>query len=206
MRFLRKSPDSALASGTVRYRDGGHNEWIRDQLVVEQDSFCAYSEARIGPLSSVDVEHFDRRLKGTESDGYLNWYATLHAVNQRKRRREDRHAGAAFFASRFFQAAEGAGRVQYDPVERVFRETDPADAEARALVDYLGFNDEDVFEQRRAHVRRIADLFEQAGWDATDRRLQWLREHPEDVAFPTALAAELRLELEELLTLCRAAR
>ena len=54
---------------------------IRETLLNEQRRFCRYSERFVQATDSCDVEHLDPRLKGTDRDGYWNWYAVLHWIN-----------------------------------------------------------------------------------------------------------------------------
>jgi hypothetical protein len=195
MRFLGKDPESALHD--AKYVEGGHNEVLRAELFAEQRGFCAYSEYFPGRLDTTAIEHFNPTKKATDADGYRNYYGVMQVINQRKRRRETEHAGAAFFDSLFFQdSAELSRRVAYVPGEMLYQEIDPADAEAAALVVYLGFNDHDLFEERRQHLLMLADLF--SGWDEA-RKIKFLREHPKQLSFVTALAAELGLDAAALL-------
>lgn len=188
MRFLAKRPDAhALA---LTYAPKGHNEAVRDALVADQHGFCAYSEARFDELATVAVEHFDHTLKGR--DDATNWYAVHQLVNQRKRRREKEYAESPFFETRFFQVPGALqARVRFLPDENVFEEIDPTDG-------FLGFNDPEVSTVRGRHVRRLKDLFQLAELDAAGR-IAWLRDHPEDLSFPTALAATLDLDLDALI-------
>ena len=190
MRFLLKSPDSPLLAEGLAYAVGGHNEELQERLLAEQQGFCAYTEKRVDALDTLAVEHFDPRLKG--KDDARNYYAVLQTANQRKRRKERQYAGAGFFDSRFFQDAAHQGRVAYLAGEGVFAEASPGDDEARDLIDYLGFNDPELYEARRAHVARLRDLFRLAGWHAEEQRA-WFRRFPHECSFPSALEGELGL-------------
>lgn len=66
------------------------------------------------------------------------------------------------------------------------------------MIDYLGLNDHELFEERRKHVDRLRDIFALAGWP-TVRQLEHLRTHREELSFPTALACELGLDLDAVL-------
>lgn len=197
MRFLGKRPDAKAAALT--YAPGGHNEALLQALLADQHGFCAYSECRITDLHTAAVEHFDKRLKGTDADGPDNHYGVLQVVNQRKRRREKRFAGAAFFETRFFQEPGALGkRLRYVPEANAFDPVDPKDTEAAELAEYLGFDEPEVADERRTHVQRLEALFRDAAWDR-GRQLQWLADHPEDLSYPTALSATLELDLDVLI-------
>lgn len=182
------------------YREGAHNDRLLELLRAEQRGYCAYTEKRFSTHDTPAVEHFDRRLKGTVADGYRNYYAALQSANQRKRRKDAKHEHARFFVTRFFQAA-GAfeRRIRYIAGDGVYEEIDPTDSEARALIDYLGLNDHDVVEERRKHVARLHDIFLRATWSAA-QQLEHFHRHPEELSYPTALTAELGLDIEPLLS------
>lgn len=197
MKFFAKDPASPILG--IAYQSG-HNDELRGLLRDEQRGYCAYTEKRFSSLDSVDVEHFDDRLKGTSADGYYNYYATLHSANKRKRRKTAKHRGASFFETKFFQQPGGfERRVQYlAEGAGVYEEIDPSDEEARALIDYLGLNDHDVSEERRKHVARLRDLFAAAGWGRSVQ-IEHLSTYRDELSFPTALSAELGLDLDPLL-------
>jgi hypothetical protein len=198
MKFLAKTPDSCILQEALVYKaKGGHNDRLLALLRAEQRGYCAYTEKRLGALDTCAVEHFDRRLKNTAEDGYYNYYATLQSANQRKRRKERRHENASFFTQKFFQVPRALEkRIRYVAEDCVYEEIDPGDDEARALIDYLGFNDPELQEERRKHVARVCDFFASR---SKDQQLDHLRAYPADLSFPTALAAALQLDLDPLL-------
>ncbi|MEZ4319035.1 MAG: hypothetical protein R3F61_16085 [Myxococcota bacterium] len=196
MRFLGKGANSATR--TMRYRPGGHNERLLEQLLTDQCGFCAYSEAHVNPLHTAAVEHFDPALKGTDADGPLNWYGVLQKVNQRKRRSE-RLFDATLLGDRWFQVPGAvAERVVYDSADHMFFARNPDDAAAKALIDYLGFNHSEVVIERKAHVERLRSLFGLARLEGS-AALDWLADHRAFLAFPSALEASLGLEVDVLL-------
>jgi hypothetical protein len=196
MKFLGKRADSAILAEGLKYHKNRGNSRLRAMLLEEQRGFCAYTEKRVAKPDSVDVEHFDPGRK--YQDDYYNYYAVLRDANQRKRKKEAKHRGAAFFESRFFQDAGQLGRrVRFVAEWNVYEETDEADVEAAALIDYLGFNDPEVCEDRRLHVDRLRGLLRDAGWK--DGAVDYLREHPEELSFVTAIEARFGLDLGPLL-------
>jgi hypothetical protein len=199
MKFLVKDPASPILTQGLVYRSGAHNDGLLASLRSEQRGYCAYTEKRFARHDTQVVEHFNHRLKDTPADDYYNYYATLQSANQRKRGKEKAHADAAFFHTRFFQRP-GAfeRRVRYVATDSAYEEVDPADVEARDLVDFLGLNDHETVEDRRKHVARLRDIFEQARWPA-EQQLSYLGRHPEELSYPTALAAELNLDVDALL-------
>lgn len=199
MKFLVKDPTSCILAERLVYKTKGHNERLRELLCAEQRGYCAYTEKRIDRHDSVAVEHFNRRLKETPADDYYNYYHALQSANQRKRAKEMAYEGATFFQTRFFQKPGAFElRIRYAAKDSVYEEIAPADIEAVALIDFLGFNDHEAFEERRKHVARLRDIFQHAEW-TREQQLEYLRRHPEELSYPTALAAELSLDVDPLL-------
>ena len=197
MRFLAKSERSTILTEGLVYRKRD-NRRLRELLLAEQRQYCAYTEQRLQQTDSVDVEHFDPRLKNTTDDDYWNYYAVLHHANQRKRRKERRYVDvdAAFFASRFLQepAETFAMRVGYVAEDGVYEETRRGDTEAAEFIDYLGFNDPELHEVRSKHVARLRDLFRDADWGA-NQQTRWFRDHSEETSFVTAIEETLGVEI-----------
>jgi hypothetical protein len=195
MKFLAKHPASAVAVAGMRYVIGRDNSGLRRLLLREQKGFCAYTEKVFEDLDAVDVEHFDSRKKG--QDDYFNYYAVLHSANQRKRRKERAAEGARFFETLFFQSKdEFTSRIAWVAETNAYEEVDLADNEARELIEFLGFNDPELWLQRRKHLDTLAELFRLAGLDESGQRA-WLERHPEQLSFVSALELHLGLDLTD---------
>lgn len=166
---------------------GQGDRLLRDRLVEEQGGWCAYSERRLLPLDSVDIEHLDDRLKGAPGDGWSNWYAVLHRLNQKKLGRDRRHireSDPRFFVTRFFQEVGALEeRVRYVPGDYVFEPRDRQDTDADAFLRYVGVNDPDVVIDRRQHIRMLQDLGDSG-------RAIWAH-HLSLQHYPTAVVLEL---------------
>ncbi|MDD5306575.1 MAG: hypothetical protein PHU25_04565 [Deltaproteobacteria bacterium] len=197
MKFLSKNTGSAILAEGICYDRNGHNTRLRDMLLAEQCGFCAYTEKRVDGLDSVDVEHFDKTKKG--DDDYFNYYAVLHGANLRKRGKEERHAGAAFFASLFFQDRDELNsRIRYVAGDGVYEETTAGDDEAAALIDFLGFNDSCLCEERIRHIKMLRDIFEDDAKYDEQKRRDWFTAHPEHLCFVTAVEEELGIDLSAM--------
>lgn len=193
MKFLAKDPTSPIAAAGLRYITGRNNAELLRLLCCEQKGFCAYTERVFQEHDSVDVEHFDRRKKG--NDNYFNYYAVLHWANMRKRKKEGAAEGAQFFESLFFQSpSEFARRIKWVAETNTYEEVDLADVEAKLLIEYLGFNDLELWRQRRNHLARLADLFDCAQWGPAEQRA-WFERHTEELSFVSALEGHLGLDL-----------
>ena len=75
------------------YKKKSNRLKIRKILLKEQLGFCAYSERFISQIDKVDIEHFDPRLKLSDSDNYLNWYAVLAWMNEHKPKKIEPYLG-----------------------------------------------------------------------------------------------------------------
>lgn len=91
-----------------------------------------------------------------------------------------------------------AQRIEYLAEEGIFEARDPQDEEARALIDYLGVNESEVFEARHKHLTMVKDIFDCANFD-TEKIYLYLEKHQSLLSYPSALSVSLGLELENLL-------
>ncbi|MEO8165713.1 MAG: hypothetical protein ABI619_09995 [Betaproteobacteria bacterium] len=157
-------------------------------MVREQHGFCAYSERYIQNTDAADVEHFDPRLKYEDGDGYWNWYAVLHWMNNHKPRKIEPYL--PFLEP---HSPDVSTRIRYEAGQ--FLEVDSNDYEARNLINYLGWNRPELAQDRSRHVSRIREL--KGFFSNDDEFLSYLRDDPMSMSFATALKAELGITLEE---------
>ena len=193
MRYLKKSRDSRiLAAGwTDSDQDRRENRKIRDELLCEQQQFCAYSEKYVQPMESCDVEHFDPRLKHTPRDDYWNWYAILHWMNNHKPKIE------RFFPLPVPHSPDLLGRIRYEAGQ--FLAVDPMDREADNLIRFLGWNRPELAKERNNHVSRVRTLRDTFLEGDDQAFLSYLREHPQELSFATALHAELGIDAADII-------
>ncbi len=156
-------------------------------LIRLQKGFCAYSERYLKPLDSVEVEHFDPRKKNTSADGFHNWHAVIRWMNAHKYRRIDRFEPLPDLST------WTADRVSY---ERGLFVCDVNDVETRNLIEFLGINKQEVFEERSNQVARLRRAQQKYG-DSLLR--ETLVESPEELSFPTAIQSELGIPAFELI-------
>ena len=195
MKFLRKNTDSEILAARLTYQKnrGANNAILKDLLLIEQKNFCAYTEKYIQSLDSTEVEHFNSSLK--YADDYYNYYAVIRKANEYKIAKDNTYRGAGFFGNLFFQnELELRRRIRY--IDGVYEEVDITDTEAKDFIDFLGFNEHPLFEDRKKHINRLKKSFNEAGWDA-QRQLEYFRTYPYELSFITALENELCLDLKE---------
>ena len=196
MKYLKKDPASKIIEENLTYIENctTTNRRLRELLEVEQNHFCAYTEKKISNLDSVEVEHFDPKLKG--HDDYYNYYAVIRCANQKKtaKERKKRFSGAPFFESRFFQKPAGfADRIAYVAEDHVYEERSEKDEEAKMFIDYLSLNDFSLVVDRTNHISRLRALF-----DDSEALKAYLTSHPEETSFPTAIEAAFGITLTEV--------
>ena len=184
MRYLRKSTESEIIKQGWQYAK--QPSQIRDELRKEQQNFCAYTEKYIDPIDSCDIEHFDDRKKNTDDDSYWNWYAVLHWINQRKRRIKN------FLPILLPYDATLSERVHY--IDGLFRAVHADDIEAIHLIDFLGWNDPILVEERINTVERIKEI--RAFHNGDDAAfLAFIKARPKFLSFISVLEVELGLPL-----------
>lgn len=186
MKFLNKRSDSKILAENLVYKKGD-NSRLREELLSEQHRFCAYTERKLSRTDNVHIEHFDPSLKYTSEDDYYNYYAVIPWGNFQKKSKSYR-------GNRFFQSVnEIKQRIKYEDGE--FKAIQENDNDADSLIDYLGFNELDLFEDRNNHVERLKGIFE----NNTEELLAHLQNHPADLSFPTAIEAEFGIDLTEII-------
>jgi HNH endonuclease len=93
MRRILKDNNSEIIIQTLEYIEGNstNNKKISNILYKEQKGFCAYTEEYIGRADARDIEHFNPNLKGTNTDGYFNWFLVKHQWNSEKSSKWDKY-------------------------------------------------------------------------------------------------------------------
>lgn len=193
MKFLTKNPQSPINTEGLTYQEnkGKNNAILRDRLVKEQKSFCAYTEKYIQDLDSVEVEHFDSSKK--YQDDYFNYYAVLRKPNLYKK--DEKYINHTFFQTLFFHdKTEFERRIQFK--EGIYYEVEETDVEARDLIDFLGFNHPSLAHARDNHLNRLKSIFK---YLSEYEKLEYFDKHKEELSFITVLEVELGLDFSKIL-------
>jgi hypothetical protein len=185
MNFLPKDSAKTERYSGLRYPQD-RDEAVR-ALTALQKGYCAYSERYLKPLDSVELEHFDPREKNTEEDGFKNWHAVIRWMNAHKARRIENFEPLPEIET------WTADRVRY---EHGFFVCDEEDIETKNLIDFLGVNRQEVFEERANHIARIRNMRQKVG---VPMLMEILSESPEQLSFPTAIEAELDIPAFDLI-------
>jgi hypothetical protein len=195
MKFLSKNINSPILTKGLIYlnNNGSNNKKLCDSLLAEQKHFCAYTEKYIINIDSIEVEHFNSSKKYT--DDYFNYYAVIRKANQYKISKDNQYKGNKFFTTLFFQdPIEFNARIQF--IKNQYEVIDETDIEAKEFIDFLGLNNEYLYNERRKHVNRLKDIFHDAGYSEA-QQLNYFRSHPSELNFVTAIESELGLNLTE---------
>lgn len=189
MKFLKKYKDSNLS--TLRYSHVKERTRLRQGLLAEQFGFCAYSERFIKNSDSCHIEHFYPQNEFPQkSDDYFNLYAVLSWVNENKPKKiKDKYLPILEPFS-----SDLAKRIKYE--HGMFIATSVGDKAAQNLINFLGLNKIELFEDRRKHLSRIKQLRQ---WYDKDDFLAYLKEHREELSFATAIEKEFDIDILALL-------
>jgi hypothetical protein len=185
MKYLAKDPQSPIIAAGWQYSTQSQRPKIRQQLLVEQQNFCAYTERYVAPIDACEIEHFDDRLKKSPADSYWNWYAVHRWVNQRKPSIEK------FLPILMPSDPTLPERIHYS--QGAFRAIDPADLEAVNLIHFLGWNDPTLAAFRQKHVALLRDTQNRFFPGDPNGFCAYIAENPANLSFQTVLAAELGL-------------
>jgi hypothetical protein len=190
MKFLSKNPSSPIyTQGTVYGHDSLKNRALRNALLKEQYGFCAYTERMVAPTDTVEVEHFNPAIK--YHDDYFNYYAVLPWANRSKLRKT--YDGSLFFQN----IHELQNRISYQDEE--YHPSEENDLEARELIRFLGFNEEELWVQRKDHIGRLNVILECLCDSDKDQFYAYLAKHRQELSFPTAIEAEFNIDLTDIL-------
>ena len=185
MNFLPKDNAQAKPYNDLRYPQD--RDKAVHALTSLQKGYCAYSERYLKPLDSVELEHFDPRIKNTDEDGFKNWHAVIRWMNAHKSRRIDDFEPLPDFETWM------PDRVRY---EGGFFVCEDGDLETKNLIEFLGVNRLEVFEERSNHIARLRNMQNKLGQELI---IEILCESPEELSFPTAIEAELGIPAFELI-------
>ncbi len=190
MRRAIKINDSEIVTKNLKYPKSA--KAIREILEREQNGFCAYTEYRINAGFSVDVEHFNPTLKGTQNDGYENWYVVSHKFNNEKSNKWTNFQPILHPTAKDFSK-----RIIYDKDDALYI-CNPKDKEAQNLINLLDLNNERLINDRKKWINSLRDLFAES--QATD--FQYWITHPESkrqlIQFPRAIETTFNIHLKIL--------
>lgn len=189
MRYLSKNSQSIVITNNWKYANSGHRSKIREELIKEQQGYCAYSEKYISPIDASEIEHFDDLKKNTVNDDYWNWYAVLRKMNQIKMGKKIEN----YLPILEPHNPQVSQRICYKASQ--FQTVNPEDIEAQNLINFLGLNDPTLAREREGFIKRRRE--EKNLFFSNDPQgfIDHLKKYPENSSFITALESELGIEL-----------
>ena len=190
MKFLKKDKNSKIIKEKLDYNIQSQRKRIRELLLLEQDGFCAYSERYAQNTDSIHIEHFDPRIKNTDDDNYENWYAVLVWMNEHKPKNIDKYLPILFPNSENIKE-----KIEYQ--DGKFVPINSNDIESKHLIDFLGFNKYELYQDRLNHIKLIRDI--QNMCDSSEDFFEILSSDKSNLSFITALEVELGLNLSHLI-------
>ncbi len=157
MKRIVKNKNSEILKLNLSYsKDSKKNKKIREILEKEQDRYCAYTETKIDATFSVDIEHFNPKLKYTDKDSYKNWFAVSHKWNNKKGIKWDN------FQPTLHPTAK-------DLEQRLIYDEDTAsyickieDIEANNLMKLIDLNNSELVESRENYINLLKILYKEA--------------------------------------------
>lgn len=192
MQFLRKNPNSKILHQKLAYFAVADRKELRKKLLEEQKGFCAYSERFVQQTDRCDIEHFYPKSEYPEKeDDYFNLYAVLSWINEHKPKKIK-----PYLPILAPDSVDIANRIKYE--NGLFICTKKDDEKAKNLIEFLGLNKPELYNDRQNHVLRIKSLKDFCRED-TVMFLQILQSDKLNLSFITALETELAISFSDLL-------
>jgi hypothetical protein len=189
MRYLRKRESSEVLERGWRYSSRSQRPQITRVLLAEQKGFCAYSERYRRETDEVHIEHFDPRKKNTEHDDYWNWFVVLAWFNHHKP-----YCIAEYEPLACPYDSDLPNRIGYEDGE--FIPVSDDDVEARNLIEFLGWNSRELFDERANHIEHLREIREIL---QNEREfVAYLNRNPRQLDFFTAIHAEFGIAPDQI--------
>ena len=163
MRKVLKDDNSEIVIQNLKYIESNstNNQNISKILFKEQKGFCAYTEEYIGRADARDIEHFNPHLKGTNTDGYSNWFLVKHQWNSEKSSKWNDFQPILYPTDENFN-----NKIIYDSGD--YRVANSDDIESTNLVKLIKLDDLILADERKKYIRRKKDEIEKFGQSAYD--------------------------------------
>lgn len=188
MRHITKEEDSEIIAQHLTYTVGGNNTLLRDALLVEQHKLCAYTETYLGRTDQKDIDHFNPLLKGTDDDGYRNWYLCKALWN-----REKSDKWAKFQPVMHPTDSTLEERIFYHDGNYIL--TNEGDKEAENLIKLLKLDDPDLASDRKKYIARLQLDIERYGETAQVHLQNLEQTNPERIYFVRAIQEVLGIAI-----------
>lgn len=190
MRRIIKEDNSEIVTQDLKYIDGNsaNNQNISKILFKEQKGFCAYTEEYIGRADAKDIEHFNPHLKGTNTDGYSNWFLVKHQWNSEKSKKWDKYQPILHPTDENFDS-----KITYDNGD--YRVANSDDIESSNLVKLLKLDDLILADERKKYIRRKKDEVEKFGQSANDFFDILIQADIKQISYLRAIQEEFKIDI-----------
>lgn len=191
MRKQEKNKNSKILSDELSYKIQGDNSLISKILFEEQKGFCAYTEEYLGRADAKDIEHFNPTLKGTDEDGYENWYLVKHQWNSEKSTKWKQYQPLIYPTDDKFEA-----RVIYDNGD--YRAKNNSDIEAQNLISLLKLDDPILADERKKYINRKRSEIQAFGEDVDDFFSHLIEDNVSQIKYLRAIKEVFGVEIWQL--------
>jgi HNH endonuclease len=190
MRRILKDNNSEIIIQTLEYIEGNstNNKKISNILYKEQRGFCAYTEEYIGRADARDIEHFNPNLKGTNTDGYFNWFLVKHQWNSEKSSKWDKYQPVLNPTHENFNI-----KIIYDNGD--YRVSDSADIKSINLIKLIKLDDALLADERKKYIRRKKDEIEKYGESAEDFFEILIQSDIKQISYLRAIQEEFEIDI-----------
>lgn len=188
MRRQIKDENSVIVSSGWKHPK--HTTEIQKQLLVEQNTICAYTETYLGRTDKKEIEHFNPTLKNTEEDGYQNWFLVKAQWNNEKGStpRWLKHQPLIHPTADNFE-----NRIIYLDGEYI---CNPEDEEADKLIKYLKLNDKELTTDRKNYIERRKEEIKNRNMTPQELFDSLLQTEPNRVFFIRAIETEFGITIQ----------
>jgi len=194
MKRVNKNPNSEILTSGLTYIVGNsaNNGNISEILFAEQNGFCAYTEEYIGRADAKDIEHFNPHLKGTDQDGYDNWFLVKHQWNLEKTSKWDNLQPVLNPTAVNFEE-----RIVYDKGD--YRVNSEDDEEAKHLIELIKLDDPVLADERKRYIKRKKDEMEKYGSDAETFFQDLIEINLKQISYLRAIETEFDIPIVEMI-------
>lgn len=181
MKQILKPDTSLVILKKIKYRLNGDNSKLTEILKIEQNYVCAYTETRITSTFSVDIDHFNPKLKTHNSDSYTNWFVISTKLNRKKNKNWDLFQPILHPSDPNFEQ-----RIWYN-VDSGEYEFNSTDNEAANLDKLIGLNRKELVDHRKKHINLIKYILGTLGNDIVKLKKKLSDDFSNEIQFYRAL-------------------
>lgn len=194
MRRVDKGKESKILADNLMYssENTNNNRKIAEILLLEQKSFCAYTDEYINRTDARDIEHFDPTLKDSPQDSYNNWFIVKHKWNSEKATKWSR-----FQPVLHPTALDLEKRIIYLNGDYVAASS--SDTEASNLIKLLKLDDAILAENRKKYIARKHQEIREFNIEASAFFEDLIRSYPGGISYLRAIKEEFEVNLWDLM-------